>query len=46
LRHRTDGALVRLVVPIEPKTGVAPAEATINSVVAELQPVLDRYLPK
>lgn len=46
LRNRTDGALVRLVAPIDPKAGVAPAEATLKSVVAQLQPVLGQYLPE
>lgn len=46
LRHRTDGALVRLVVPIDPKSGAAPADERLKSFVAQLQPLLDPYLPE
>jgi exosortase D (VPLPA-CTERM-specific) len=45
-RHRTDGALVRLIVPIGASAGaVRDADLTLNRFVATFEPVLDRYLP-
>jgi EpsI family protein len=45
LRHRTDGALVRLVVPIDPAGGIAPAEEKLRQFAARMRPLLDPYLP-
>ena len=44
LRHRTDGALVRFVVPID-DAGVASAETKMKSFIAQAQPLLGPYLP-
>jgi len=44
LRGRTDGALVRLTVPI-PKKGPEAADAAIADLMAEVGPHLDAYVP-
>ena len=44
LRHRTDGALVRFVVPIN-DAGVASAETQMKSFIAQARPLLGPYLP-
>jgi exosortase D (VPLPA-CTERM-specific) len=45
LRHRTDGALVRLIVPISPATSEAEADRELQGFVAAIAPRLDRYVP-
>jgi exosortase D (VPLPA-CTERM-specific) len=45
LRHRTDGALVRLIVPISPSTSEAEADRELQGFVAAIAPRLDRYVP-
>jgi EpsI family protein len=43
--NRTDGALVRVITPVESEESVATAEARAVSFTDEFLPVLDRYLP-
>ncbi len=45
LRHRTDGALVRLIVPISPATSEADADRELQGFLAAIAPRLDRYVP-
>lgn len=44
--QRTDGALVRVVVPIEGAAGQAAAQTAALQFVHDLLPVLDRYIPR
>ena len=44
-RQRTDGALVRLITPIDRNEKVADADARLQAFVRELVPVLDQFLP-
>jgi exosortase D (VPLPA-CTERM-specific) len=44
-RHRTDGALVRLIVPISATTSVADADHELQGFIAAIAPRLDRYVP-
>jgi exosortase D (VPLPA-CTERM-specific) len=44
-RNRTDGALVRLVVPITPGAKEADLDAKMQRFVALIQPRLNRYVP-
>jgi EpsI family protein len=44
-RNRTDGALVRLVVPITPGAKEADIDAAMQRFVASVQPGLNRYVP-
>jgi EpsI family protein len=45
-RHRTDGALVRLVTPVYPNENIGAAEARLQEFTREIVPVLDGFLPK
>jgi exosortase D (VPLPA-CTERM-specific) len=45
LRHRTDGALVRLIVPLSTSTSEADADRELRSFIADIAPRLDRYVP-
>jgi exosortase D (VPLPA-CTERM-specific) len=45
LRHRTDGALVRLIVPITPAMTEASADRLLSGFLATVGPHLDPYLP-
>jgi EpsI family protein len=45
LLNRTDGALVRVMTPIDPKEGVSAARARAEAFVAQLAPVLPRFIP-
>jgi exosortase D (VPLPA-CTERM-specific) len=45
LRHRTDGALVRLIVPISPAVSEADADRELQGFLAAIAPRLDRYVP-
>jgi exosortase D (VPLPA-CTERM-specific) len=44
-RHRTDGALVRLVVPIPPASSVAGADGRLTEMAARIAPMLTHYVP-
>jgi EpsI family protein len=43
--NRTDGALVRVIVPIDPRAGESAARARAEAFVAELAPMLPRFIP-
>jgi len=43
--NRTDGALVRVITPIEPREGTAAAKARAESFTAQLAPMLPRFIP-
>ena len=45
LRHRTDGALVRLIVPIEPGIPVSAADRELRRFAAAIAPQLPAYVP-
>jgi len=44
-RHRTDGALVRLVTPVYSDEEVEEADARLLSFTKEIVPILNEYLP-
>ena len=43
--NRTDGALVRVATPIDPKEGALPAKARAEKFTAQLAPMLSRFIP-
>ncbi len=43
--NRTDGALVRVIAPIEPNEGVAAARVRAETFTAQLFPLLPRFIP-
>ena len=43
--NRTDGALVRVITPIDPNGGVAEAKARAEAFTAQLAPMLPRFIP-
>jgi len=43
--NRTDGALVRVITPIEPSEGVETARARAETFTAQLAPMLSRFIP-
>jgi EpsI family protein len=43
--NRTDGGLVRVATPIDPKEGTAPARARAESFASQLVSVLPRFIP-
>jgi EpsI family protein len=43
--NRTDGALVRVIAPIDPREGASAAKARAEAFVAELAPMLPRFIP-
>jgi exosortase D (VPLPA-CTERM-specific) len=45
LRHRTDGALVRLIVPISGSTSEADADRELQGFIAAIAPRLERFVP-
>ena len=45
-RRRSDGALVRLVVPLADGEQTSNADADLAQFAAELAPVLERYVPR
>jgi EpsI family protein len=45
-RNRSDGALVRLVVPLGEAEQSSNADAELARFAAELEPVLERYVPR
>lgn len=46
VRHRTDGALVRVVTPVYESEGVGAAEKRLAGFVQVMNPVLEKYLPR
>ncbi|MGA2780223.1 MAG: VPLPA-CTERM-specific exosortase XrtD [Steroidobacteraceae bacterium] len=44
-RHRTDGALVRLITPLSPTTSLADADARLKDLASRIAPDLPRYVP-
>jgi len=44
-RHRTDGALVRLITPVPSSTGLAAADQRLSELAALIAPDLPRYIP-
>jgi len=44
-RHRTDGALVRVIVPMTPTMSEADADRVLSGFVADIGPRLDPYVP-
>jgi EpsI family protein len=44
-RHRTDGALVRLIVPVPPAMSLEEADRELQSFITAIEPRLERYLP-
>ncbi|MCP4118777.1 MAG: VPLPA-CTERM-specific exosortase XrtD [Desulfobacteraceae bacterium] len=45
-RQRTDGALARVIMPVDPGEEVATAEKRLQSFIREMEPVLSDYLPQ
>jgi hypothetical protein len=43
--NRTDGALVRVIAPIGPRDGESAAKARAEAFVAQLAPMLPRFIP-
>ena len=46
VRHRTDGALVRIITPIYNTEPVAQAETRLQGFTQKIAPVLERFLPE
>jgi EpsI family protein len=44
-RHRTDGALVRLIVALPPASNQAEADRRLTDLVSRIAPTLTRYVP-
>lgn len=44
-RHRTDGALVRLIVPLPPASNEAEADRRLTDLAKRIAPTLTRYVP-
>jgi exosortase D (VPLPA-CTERM-specific) len=44
-RHRTDGALIRLMVPLSPTTDVAAADTELKNLITLIGPTLAQYVP-
>lgn len=44
--NRTDGALVRIVVPVSTPSGLNQAQHTALAFLAKAQPMLDQYIPR
>ncbi len=44
-RHRTDGALVRLIVALPPATSEAAADQRLTDLASQIAPTLTRYVP-
>jgi len=43
--NRTDGALVRVITPIDPKEGIEAARTRAEAFTAQLAPMLPRFIP-
>ena len=44
-RHRTDGALVRLIVALPPASSEAEADLRLTDLASRIAPTLTRYVP-
>ncbi|HLZ99652.1 MAG TPA: EpsI family protein, partial [Steroidobacteraceae bacterium] len=44
-RHRTDGALVRLIVALPPASSEAEADQQLTELAGRIAPTLTRYVP-
>jgi EpsI family protein len=44
-RHRTDGALVRVIVPVPLGSSEADADRAMQSFIAQVAPRLEQYIP-
>jgi len=44
-RHRTDGALIRLVVPLSSASGETDADRRLTDLAARIAPSLSHYVP-
>jgi exosortase D (VPLPA-CTERM-specific) len=44
-RHRTDGALVRLIVALSPTAGETDADRRLTDLAGRIAPILTRYVP-
>jgi exosortase D (VPLPA-CTERM-specific) len=44
-RHRTDGALVRVMAPLRPEEPLEEAEGRVQEFVRAVAPLLDRFIP-
>jgi len=44
-RHRTDGALVRLIVPLPPASSVAESDRRLTDLASRIAPTLTQYVP-
>ena len=45
VRHRTDGAMIRLIVPLPPASSEAVADRRLNEIAGRIVPMLARYVP-
>jgi len=45
-RQRTDGALVRIITPVNPGEQLDNAEERLKAFTEQILPVLDEYIPK
>jgi exosortase D (VPLPA-CTERM-specific) len=45
LRHRTDGAMVRLITPLPPASSETDADRRLTDMAAQLMPELGRFVP-
>jgi exosortase D (VPLPA-CTERM-specific) len=45
MRHRTDGALVRLIVPLPPAFSEVDADRRLTDLASQIAPTLTRYVP-
>jgi EpsI family protein len=43
--NRTDGALVRVITPIDPSDGISAAKARAEAFTAQITPILPRFIP-
>jgi len=46
MRHRTDGALVRVMTPLGPEESPADGDERLQNFLKEALPILDQYLPE
>jgi exosortase D (VPLPA-CTERM-specific) len=44
-RHRTDGAMIRVIAPLPPATGVADADSRMTGFIGKFAPRLSTYIP-
>jgi EpsI family protein len=43
--NRTDGALVRVITPVDPREGIADAKVRAEAFTRQLAPLLPRFVP-